>query len=105
MAYNKPIPDPNSDGGKKRRDSGGLATLVQAEKMMQIALLLPSAAFVGWLIGAWLDRRLHTTWIGAAGIVFGGISGLVYVIRLVLAAGADGDRGSADKPGDNKNKQ
>ena len=92
MAYNKPIPDK----GEKKRDSGGLATLVQAEKMMQIALLLPSAAFVGWLFGAWLDRWLHTTWIAAAGIVFGGISGLIYVIRLVLAAGTDGD---------NKNKQ
>ena len=97
MAYNKPI----QDGDEKRRDSGGLATLVQAEKMMQIALLLPSAAFVGWLLGALLDRWLHTTWIGAAGIVFGGISGLVYVIRLVLVAGAETD----DKSGDNKNKQ
>jgi ATP synthase protein I len=88
MAYNKPIPD----GDGKRRDSGGLATLVQAEKMMQIALLLPSAAFVGWLIGAFLDSKLHTTWIAAAGIIFGGISGLVYVIRLVLSAGMDADR-------------
>jgi ATP synthase protein I len=83
MAYNKPIP---SDGSK-RRDNGGLATLVQAEKMMQIALLLPSAAFVGWLIGAWLDKKLHATWIAAAGIIFGGISGLIYVIRLVLSEG------------------
>jgi ATP synthase protein I len=97
MAYNKPTPD----GDEKRRDSGGLATLVQAEKMMQIALLLPSAAFVGWLLGALLDRWLHTTWIAAAGIVFGGISGLIYVIRLVLTTGAQTD----GKPGDNKNKQ
>jgi ATP synthase protein I len=101
MAYNKPISGSNPDGGEKRRDSGGLATLVQAEKMMQIALLLPSAAFVGWLIGAWLDHWLHTTWIAAAGIVFGGISGLVYVIRLVLAAGVE----TGHKSGDNKNKQ
>jgi ATP synthase protein I len=97
MAFNKPIPD----NGEKRRDNGGLATLVQAEKMMQIALLLPSAAFVGWLIGAFLDSKLHTTWIAAAGIIFGGISGLVYVIRLVLSASTDADR----KRGDNKNKQ
>ena len=97
MAFNKPI----RDNGKKRRDSGGLATLVQAEKMMQIALLLPSAAFVGWLFGVWLDKLLHTTWIGAAGIVFGGISGLVYVIRLVLSAEPKTD----DPSGDNKNKE
>lgn len=83
MAWNKPIP--KDEHG--RRDGGGLATLVQAEKMMQIALLLPSAAFVGWIIGAWLDKKLHTTWIAAAGIIFGGISGLIYVIRLVLSEG------------------
>ena len=97
MAFHKPIPEDK----EKRRDSGGLATLVQAEKMMQIALLLPCAAFVGWLMGVGLDRLLHTTWIGAAGIVFGGIAGLVYVIRLVLSEGSRPDGES----GDNKNKQ
>jgi F0F1-type ATP synthase assembly protein I len=88
MPFNKPIPD---DKGKPR-DSGGLATLVQAEKLFQIALLLPCAAFVGWLAGAWLDKVFHTEWIGIAGIVFGGISGLVYVIRLVITTGTDDDK-------------
>jgi len=81
MPFNKPIPD---DKGKPR-DSGGLATLVQAEKLFQIALLLPCAAFVGWIMGAGLDKLLHTGWISIVGIVFGGISGLVYVIRMVIA--------------------
>jgi F0F1-type ATP synthase assembly protein I len=81
MPYNNPLPDdPN-----RKRDSGGLATLVQAERLMQIAILLPSAAFVGWLIGAYLDKKLNQSWIGIAGIIFGGISGLVYVIRLVMS--------------------
>lgn len=99
MAYNKPIPEKH-DG---RRNNGGLATLVQAEKLMQIAILLPSAAFVGWLAGAFLDSKLHTTWIAAAGIIFGGISGLVYVIRLVLGASAEiSGSGTHNKTGDNK---
>lgn len=85
MPFNKPIPDDK----RKPRDTGGLATLIQAEKLFQIALLLPSAAFVGWLLGAWLDKVFHTDWIGVAGIVFGGISGLVYVVRLVIATGTD----------------
>ncbi|HTX75492.1 MAG TPA: AtpZ/AtpI family protein [Terracidiphilus sp.] len=85
MPFNNPIPDHKG----KHRDSGGLATLVQAEKLFQIALLLPCAALVGWLLGAWLDKLFHTEWIGIAGIVFGGISGLVYVIRLVIATGTD----------------
>ncbi len=85
MAYNRPIPDP----APLRKDSGGLQTLVQAEKLMQIAILLPSAAIVGWLLGAWADKALHQSWIGLAGMVFGGISGLVYVVRLVMSTSTD----------------
>lgn len=89
MPYHKPIPD----DGKPKRDSGGLATLVEAEKMMQIAILLPCSAFIGWLLGAWADKALHQAWIGIAGIVFGGISGLVYVIRLVMNTDTSGKSG------------
>jgi ATP synthase protein I len=90
MPWHNPIPEDRKP--RRDKDSGGLATLVQAEKMMQIAILLPSAAFVGWLLGAWADRSFHQQWIGIAGIVVGGISGLVYVIRLVLSAGKDDGR-------------
>ena len=83
MPFNRPIPDSKPQS----KNSGGIQTLIQAEKLMQIAILLPSAAFVGWLAGAWLDSKLHQSWIGLAGIVFGGISGLVYVVRLVMATG------------------
>jgi putative F0F1-ATPase subunit (Ca2+/Mg2+ transporter) len=94
MPFNRPIPDSKPQS----KNSGGIQTLVQAEKLMQIAILLPSAAFIGWLAGAWLDSKLHQSWIGLAGIVFGGISGLVYVIRLVMATG-DGTAKSADGRG------
>ena len=87
MPYNRPIPDPEP----RRKTSSGIETLVQAEKLMQIAILLPSAAFVGWLLGAWADRAWHTSWLGLAGMVFGGISGLVYVVRLVITTRADDD--------------
>ncbi len=94
MAFNRPIPDP----APRRKFSSGLDTLVQAEKLMQIAILLPSAAFIGWLIGAWADRAWHQTWLGIAGIVFGGISGLVYVVRMVIATGNE-KKGSAGTNG------
>jgi len=94
MPFNRPIPDSKPQS----KSAGGIQTLVQAEKMMQIAILLPSAAFIGWLAGAWLDSKLHQSWIGLAGIVFGGISGLVYVVRLVMATG-DGTAKSADGTG------
>ena len=84
MPFNRPIPESK----QPRKYPSALATLMEAEKMMQIAILLPSAAFIGWLIGAWADSRLHQSWIAVAGILFGGVSGLVYVIRLALTAGA-----------------
>jgi hypothetical protein len=93
MAFNRPIPDPSP----RRKSSSGLDTLVQAEKLMQIAILLPSAAFIGWLLGAWADKAWHQSWIGLAGMVFGGISGIVYVVRLVLSTGADAGNGSSGK--------
>jgi ATP synthase protein I len=48
-----------------------------------------TSAFIGWVLGAWADKALHQDWIGIAGIAFGGIAGLVYVIRLVLSTGTD----------------
>lgn len=86
MPFNRPIPDDKPDRKQQSKTSSGIETLVQAEKLLQIAILLPSSAFIGWLAGAWLDGRLHQSWIGIAGIVFGGISGLVYVIRLAIAS-------------------
>jgi hypothetical protein len=91
MPYNRPIPDSEP----RRKTSSGIETLVQAEKLMQIAILLPSAAFVGWLLGAWADKAWHQSWLGLAGMVFGGISGLVYVVRLVIATGTDDGKGSS----------
>jgi ATP synthase protein I len=98
MPFNRPIPDSKPP----RKSSSGIETLVQAEKLMQIAILLPSAAFIGWLLGAWADKAWHQSWLGIAGIVFGGISGLVYVIRLVISSGGDASTG-ADR-GNSNNK-
>lgn len=90
MPFNNPIPDDKRPREQQpRKDSGGIATLVQAEKLMQIAILLPSSAFVGWLLGSWADRALHQEWISLAGIAFGGVAGLVYVVRLVLSTNSD----------------
>lgn len=104
MPYNRPIPEDQS----RRKSSAGLQGLVQAEKLMQIALLLPSSACIGWLAGAWADNHFHQSWIGITGCIFGGISGLVYVVRLAITSAGDSangsgtengnGRGSADKP-------
>jgi ATP synthase protein I len=96
MPFNRPIP--NSKEPSKMQ--GGVSAIVEAEKLLQIALVLPCAAVIGWLIGAWADKHFQQTWISIAGIVFGAISGLVFVIRMALSAernsraGADTQNGT-----------
>jgi ATP synthase protein I len=100
MPFNRPIPK-----SQRPKIPGGLASLVEAEKMVQVSVLLPSSAFVGWLIGAWLDKLLHQSWISLVGILFGGISGIVYVVRMVITSGAKSSQGQdsgSDTSGDEK---
>jgi len=82
MPFTRPIPESKPPS----KAASGLSAYVEAEKLMQIAILLPAAAFIGWLAGAWLDKRLHQGWIAIFGIAFGGISGLVGVVRMAMAA-------------------
>ena len=84
-----PFNRPNPESKPRSKASSAIDAWVQAEKLMQIAILLPSSAFIGWLLGAWMDKVLHQSWIGIAGVVFGGSSGLVYVVRLAIKAGSD----------------
>jgi ATP synthase protein I len=67
----------------------GVAGIVQAEKVVQIALVLPSAVLIGWLGGAWLDSRLHQSWIALAGFVLGSVAGMVSAIRMAKSYMAD----------------
>ena len=93
VPFNNPIPQSTP----KSKASSGLFALVEAEKLMQIALLIPSSVGICWLIGSGLDSWLHQKWIAIAGIVFGGISGLTYVVRMALAA----EKSSRPKSNDN----
>ena len=98
MPFNRPIPESR----QPQKPAGAFDAWVQAEKLMQIAILLPAAAFIGWLIGAWLDSRLHQEWIAIFGVVFGGISGLVGVVRMALAAERNSRPGSEIQNGTGK---
>lgn len=69
---------------------------VQAEKMMQIVLLLPSAAFIGWLAGYGLDRWLHQKWMATAGAIFGIFAGLVGAVRMAIFYSADSNRDNSN---------
>jgi len=86
VAFNRPIPE-NRRPAKKQ--PSGLSLYVQAEKMLQIAFVLPCALVIGWVLGAWGDRALHQSWMTIAGVILGCVSGLVFVVRMALNAEKD----------------
>jgi ATP synthase protein I len=61
-------------------------SLVQAEKLMQIAFVLPCAMVLGWGLGWCVDHFLHIHWATVVGLILGLIAGMVSVIRTAMAA-------------------
>jgi F0F1-type ATP synthase assembly protein I len=84
MAYSNP-----PESRQEKRDGGGMNTLLRAEKLTQIAVILPASVFIGWVIGGALDKWLHQSWIYIAGIVLGVVAGFVQIFRLVSSAGKE----------------
>jgi F0F1-type ATP synthase assembly protein I len=78
------MPTPPSDPTPRPGDSRKENFWVQAGRYSQLAFILPAALVVGWLIGAALDRWLHTTWLYLAGILLGIAAGFIELIRTVL---------------------
>jgi ATP synthase protein I len=82
MPFHRPIPDSE----RKPQKSPGLHSLVQAEKVMQIAFILPCAMVLGWGAGWCVDHFLHTHWATFAGLIFGIVAGMVTAIRMAMDA-------------------
>ena len=74
------MPDNGEPGQSKK------SVLVQLANYSQLAFIFPAATVVGWLIGAGLDRWLHTTWLYLVGLILGIIAGFVELIRLVTSS-------------------
>jgi len=66
-------------------DSPKRGFLLQIAKYSQLAFVLPAATAIGWLVGAGLDRWLHTTWLYLVGLILGIVAGFVDLIRTVMA--------------------
>ena len=58
---------------------------VAAEKYLQLGFTIPAATFVGWLIGAGLDRWLGKQSFALGGLIVGTIAGFVYFIRTAMS--------------------
>lgn len=75
---------PDMGSLRERKSSGMLRSVVQAERLIQLALVLPAATLIGWAIGLGLDHWLGRHWISIAGLVLGAIAGFVDVFRVVI---------------------
>jgi ATP synthase protein I len=64
------------------KNDSGLKDFAKAESMIQLAIIMPAACVIGWLMGALLDRWLHTSWIYVAGILLGAVAGFVQIYRV-----------------------
>jgi F0F1-type ATP synthase assembly protein I len=74
--------DDGAGNDRKNKGGGGkgpLGDLVKAESMVQLAIALPAGCLIGWVLGSWLDRHFHQSWIGIAGIVLGAVAGFVQI--------------------------
>ena len=110
VAYHPPIPERKRRGGASSArgpqsgiGAGMLTAWIQAEKMVQVAMMLPSAGFIGWLAGYGLDRWLNKTWISTAGAVFGIIAGLMGAIRMAMMYANDPAMDKLDQVGTEAN--
>jgi len=72
-----PAPESNDPSGKEN-------FWVQVARYSQLAFVFPAALVVGWLIGAGLDRWLHTTWLYLAGMLLGIAAGFIELVRAFL---------------------
>ena len=73
---NDPSPDPSQKKG----------FLLQVARYSQLAFVLPAATIVGWLVGAGLDKWLHTSWLYLVGLLLGIAAGFVELIRTVMSS-------------------
>ena len=62
---------------------------VEAEKLIQLGVMMPLALILGYFGGSWLDEKLHTTWMKMVGLFVGIAAGFVQLIRV---AGTEGKK-------------
>jgi ATP synthase protein I len=66
-----------ADDGNKSKKNGVVGDVVKVESMIQLAIALPAACLIGWLIGAWCDKKFGTSWCGIVGIGVGAVAGFM----------------------------
>jgi ATP synthase protein I len=84
----------DSTGSNKQAKGGksALGDLVKMETIIQLAIAIPAGAFVGLLLGGWLDRHFHTKWIAVTLLLLGAAGGFVHVFTYLARISKRGDQ-------------
>lgn len=98
MPFNRPI----QESQQPAKAAGGLKMYVEAEKLMQIALVLPATVAIGYGAGWLADQLLHQKWIEIVGLVLGCVSGLYYVVQTAIAAEKNSPKVDSNQNGTGK---
>jgi len=81
------MPQPNREPDSDQPGEAEQRSLwVQVARYSQLAMVLPAATLVGWLIGVGLDRWLHTKWLYLVGLIVGIAAGFIELIRTVTSS-------------------
>jgi F0F1-type ATP synthase assembly protein I len=64
---------------------------VAMARYSQLAFVLPAATAAGWILGALLDRWLHTTWLYLVGLLLGIAAGFVELLRTAMKSERSGE--------------
>jgi len=75
-----------ADDPQDGKKGGGLADLVKAESMLQLALALPAGCLIGAFAGEALDKHFHTKWMAIVGIVLGAAAGFTQIFKMAARA-------------------
>jgi F0F1-type ATP synthase assembly protein I len=70
--------------GTDEQEPGRKNSWVQMANYAQLAIVFPAATVIGWLIGAALDKWLHTDWLYIVGLLLGIVAGFVELIRTAM---------------------
>ncbi|WP_041855509.1 AtpZ/AtpI family protein [Candidatus Korobacter versatilis] len=52
----------------------------------QIAFIIPGAVVAGLILGALVDKWLHTHWAYIAGVIVGAVGGFIQLVRTLTSA-------------------
>ena len=51
----------------------------------QVAFIIPGAVVAGLILGALIDRWLHTHWVYIAGVIVGAVVGFIQLVRMLTS--------------------